>query len=70
MTINKWGGLASFLLAVSFFVAPLIYLMGNLRDAMGVFAYDVADFLYGPILAASVRHQAGVWMRYSALWGG
>jgi hypothetical protein len=54
MTINKWGGLASFLIAVSFIVAPLIYLMGNLRDAIGVFAYRLADFLYGPILAASL----------------
>ena len=54
MTINKWGGLASFLIAVSFIVAPLIYLTGNLRDAIGVFAYNLADFLYGPILAASL----------------
>ena len=54
MTINKWGGLASFLLAVSFIVAPLIYLTGNLRDAIGVFSYSLADFIYGPILAASL----------------
>ena len=54
MTINKWGGLASFLLAVSFVVAPLIYLTGNLRDSIGVFTYDLADFLYGPILSASL----------------
>ena len=54
MTINKWSGLASFLMAVSFIVAPVIYLTGNLRDAIGIFAYDLADFLYGPILAASV----------------
>ena len=54
MTINKWGGLASFLLAVSFVVAPLIYLMGNLRDAIGVFGYDLADFLYGPVVSASL----------------
>lgn len=54
MTINKWGGLASFLLAVSFIVAPLIYLMGNLRDAVGVFTYVLADFLYGPVLSASL----------------
>ena len=51
---RKWGAVASFLLAVAFIVAPLIYLMGNLRDAMGVFAYDLADFLYGPTLAASL----------------
>ena len=54
MTTHKWGSLASFLLAVSFLVAPSIYLMGNLRDAMGIFAYDLADFLYGPILSASL----------------
>jgi len=54
MTINKWGGLASFLLAVSFIVAPLIYLTGNLRDSLGVFTYSLADFLYGPILSASL----------------
>jgi|GEM_PF-1200417 len=54
MTVNKWGALASFLLAVSFIVAPLIYLTGNMRDAIGVFAYDLADFLYGPILSASI----------------
>jgi hypothetical protein len=54
MTLNKWGGLASFLIAVSFVVAPLIYLIGNLRDASGIFVYSLADFLYGPILAASL----------------
>ncbi|CAG0968317.1 hypothetical protein ANAEL_01033 [Anaerolineales bacterium] len=54
MTINKWGALASFLMAVTFIAAPLIYLTGNLRDAVGVFAYDLADFLYGPILSASL----------------
>jgi hypothetical protein len=54
MTINKWGGVASFLLAVSFVLAPLIYLTGNLRDTTGILAYDVADFLYGPILSASL----------------
>ena len=40
--------ISSILLAVAFIVAPLIYLVGNLRDAMGPFAYAVADFLYGP----------------------
>ena len=53
-TAEKWGGVASFLLAVSFVVAPLIYFTGNLRDAIGRLAYDLADFLYGPILAASL----------------
>jgi len=54
--IMKNTGFAAFitsiLLAVSFIVAPLIYLVGNLRDAMGQFAYNVADFLYGPVWAA------------------
>ncbi|MBC7878165.1 MAG: hypothetical protein H7Y59_13425 [Anaerolineales bacterium] len=54
MTISKWGGVASFLLAVSFFVAPMIYLTGNLRDTVGVFTYHLADFLYGPVVAASL----------------
>ena len=49
LTTQKWGGLASFLLAMAFIVAPSIYLFGNLRDAMGPFAYALADFLYGPV---------------------
>jgi hypothetical protein len=54
MTINKLGGVASLLLAVSFIVAPLIYLIGNLRDTFGVLLYDLADFLYGPVVSASL----------------
>ncbi len=46
--------ISSILLAVAFIVAPMIYLVGNLRDAMGPFAYAVADFLYGPVWAASL----------------
>jgi hypothetical protein len=46
--------ISSILLAVAFIVAPLIYLMGNLRDAIGPFSYAVADFLYGPVWAASL----------------
>jgi hypothetical protein len=46
--------ISSTLLAVAFLVAPLIYLVGNLRDAIGPFAYNVADFLYGPVCAASL----------------
>ncbi len=52
--IQKWGGIASFLMAVTFIVSSLIYLMGNLRDAMGPFAYSLADFLYGPVWAVSL----------------
>ena len=52
--VQKWGGLASFLLGVSFFVAPMIYLVGNLRDRFGALGYSVADLLYGPVWAASL----------------
>lgn len=45
---------SAILLAVAFLVAPLIYLTGNLRDAFGPLSYDVADFLYGPVWAASL----------------
>jgi hypothetical protein len=54
VTIQKWGGLASFLLAPAYIVPSLIYLTGNLRDASGPLAYDLADFLYGPVWAASL----------------
>jgi hypothetical protein len=46
--------ISSILLAVAFIVAPAIYLFGNLRDAMGPFSYALADFLYGPVWAASL----------------
>ena len=46
--------ISSILFAVAFIVAPSIYLVGNLRDAMGPFAYNLADFLYGPVWAASL----------------
>ena len=46
--------LSSILLAVTFIVAPLLYFTGNLRDALGPLSYDVADFLYGPVWAASL----------------
>ena len=52
--VQKWGGFASFLLGVSFIVAPMIYLVGNLRDAWGPFGYSMADLLYGPVWAASL----------------
>jgi hypothetical protein len=48
------GLISSLLLAVAFIIAPLIYLVGDLRDAMGPFSYAVADFLYGPLWAASL----------------
>ncbi len=46
--------ISAMLLAVAFFVAPGIYLVGNLRDPMGPFSYAVADFLYGPVWAVSL----------------
>lgn len=49
---QRWGGLASFLLPVAFIVPYIVYLTGNLRDAFGPLAYALADFLYGPVLAA------------------
>ena len=55
LAIPRFAALiSSILLAVAFIVAPLIYLVGNLRDARGPFAYAVADFLYGPVWAASL----------------
>lgn len=52
--IQKWGGLASFFLAVTFLVPAFIYLVGDLRSAIGQLAYHLADFLYGPIWSASL----------------
>jgi uncharacterized membrane protein len=46
--------ISAILLAVAFIVAPLIYLVGNLRDTFGPLVYDLADFLYGPVWAASL----------------
>lgn len=52
--LQKWGAFASFVLAVAFIVPPLIYLMGNLRETNGILTYALADFLYGPVWAASL----------------
>jgi hypothetical protein len=51
-TIQKWGGLASFLLAIAFLVPEFIYLTGKLEAANGPLIYALADFLYGPLRAA------------------
>jgi hypothetical protein len=53
-TIQKWGGLACFLMAVAFIVPAWIYLTANLRDASGPVVYALADFVYGPVWAASL----------------
>jgi hypothetical protein len=54
VTLQKSGGLASFLLAVAFVVPSWIYLTGNLQASYGPLAYHLADFLYGPVWAASL----------------
>ena len=46
--------ISAILLAVASIVAPLIYFTGNLRDTFGSLSYAVADFLYGPVWAASM----------------
>ena len=46
--------LSSILLAMAFIIAPWIYLVGNLEDARGPFFYALADFLSGPVWAASL----------------
>lgn len=53
-TLQKWGGAAFFLLAAASLVAPFIYLVGNLRSPLGPIGYDLADFLFGPVWAASL----------------
>ena len=51
--LQKWGGIASFLLAVAIVTSGLIYLSGNLHDTFGPMIYSLADFLYGPVWAIS-----------------
>lgn len=50
----RWGGLAAFLMAAASIIAPTIYLVGDLRTAIGPFAYALADFLFGPVWGASL----------------
>lgn len=52
--IQKWGGLAFFLLPLALIVAFMIHATGNLGAYRGPLAYDVADFLHGPVWAASL----------------
>ena len=54
MTLSKWGGAASFVLAAAYIIPSLVYLMGDLRATLGPLAYSVADFLYGPVWAVSL----------------
>lgn len=52
--MQKWSGVASWLLALSMIVAPLIYLVGDLRNAFGPFLYTLADALFGPVWGVSL----------------
>ncbi len=51
---QKWGGIASFLWAAAFIIPAGLYLTGNLRDPLGPYFYDLADFLSGPVWAAGL----------------
>lgn len=54
VTGQKWGAAASFLLAVTFVVGPLLYLTMGPNQAIAPLAYNLADFLYGPVWGASL----------------
>jgi hypothetical protein len=54
VNLHRWGAIAFFALAASFIVSAALYLTGNLRDPLGPFLYDLADFLSGPLWAASL----------------
>ena len=47
MTLSKWGGAASFVLAVAYIIPSLVYLMGDLRATLGPLAYSVATSCMG-----------------------
>ncbi len=53
MMLQKWGGIASFVLAVTFVVAPLLYFVGT-EQAIAPLVYNVADSLYGPVWGVSL----------------
>jgi len=52
--IGQWGTLACFLGAAALISASSVYLVGDLRSALGPMAYSMADFLAGPVCAASL----------------
>jgi hypothetical protein len=52
--LQIWGGIASFMMIVASIASSMIYLTGNLREAMGPFSYSLADLLYGPVFAVSL----------------
>ena len=68
MTLSKWGGIASFVLAAAYILPSLVYLMGDLRAPFGTLAYSVADFLYGPAWAVSLV--AAFWALRARIAGG
>jgi hypothetical protein len=51
VTLQRWGGFTSFVLAVVFIIPEAIYLTGKLEEANGPLTYALADFLYGPVKA-------------------
>jgi hypothetical protein len=51
-SLQKIGGIASFLMVIALVSSSLIYLTGQLASAMGPCTYSLADFLYGPVWAA------------------
>lgn len=52
--MRRWGVLAALALAVAYVAPTFVYLTGNLRDALGPQSYALADFLAGPVWAASL----------------
>ena len=54
LAIQRWGGLASFLMAPALIIAHYIYLTGDLADNFGPLTYSLADVLYGPVWAAGL----------------
>jgi hypothetical protein len=52
--LQKWGGVAAFTLLAASLVSGMIYLTGNLREALGPLSYSLADFFYGPVWGASL----------------
>lgn len=53
-TMQRWGGLASCVMAVALLIPQWIYLTGDLRAPFGPVVYALADLLYGPVWAASL----------------
>lgn len=52
--LQKWGGVASFVLVVASIGSGLVYLMGDIHAPLGPFTYAMADFLFGPVWAAGL----------------